>query len=480
MSAPDEDVAVLLGLAGRRVCLSSTSGDTLQEGLASAGAGPPLGRAWSVVRGTEPVELSTPLSQLAGQELSAVLVSELLDWCEVDTGLSEPRPFAVCGLLRPGDEVLCLATEEGLERRTRLPERAERLVQVSLVGVSRCVHAVTAAGRSMCIGCSGYRPEAFGCVFATVFRGADAHGGPSSFAATRKLALLLCADGSLLCSRSSNTGAWQGAEQVAGRFLQVAAEASDDAPCRAAALREDGEVLLWSCVGVLFSGGRAARLCVSQRNHYHIPRWLLAADELGALRSLAAEALRPKLDDLFDRLRALALPRGGCVAVGTMCSQSVPSSTSSYVSTAWPLAVALAGDGSVVVCRFGAHGRQKKLAASLQARLDAALRGRRCERMICLRDRVVLLLAGGEAEVLDVDQELPPTRLPEGEVEDVLEAVFGALLRFADGRRVWLEAERPAAPVANVRQPKGFHNSDAHQSCSFPRTEAPVSWISQL
>jgi len=106
------------------------------------------------------------------------------------------------------------------------------------------------------------------------------------------------------------------------------------------------------------------------------------------------------------------------------------------------LAVALAGDGSVVLCPFSAHGRQEELAASLQARLDDALRGRRCERMLCLRDRVLLLLEGGEAAVLGVDQELPPTLLTEGEVEDVLEAVFGVLLRFADGRRVWLEAER--------------------------------------
>ncbi len=54
----DEDVVtLLLGLAGRRVRLSSASSKTLQEGLAAAGEAPPRGRVWSVVCGTEPVAL---------------------------------------------------------------------------------------------------------------------------------------------------------------------------------------------------------------------------------------------------------------------------------------------------------------------------------------------------------------------------------------------------------------------------------------
>ena len=116
------------------------------------------------------------MSFLTGKELSAVLVSEFLDWCDASQRACKQCPFLVCVLLRPGEEVQCIVTG----RRARLPERAVRLVAVAVPGFPRCVHAVTSSGRSVCVNASS--ASTFLCREAAIFREVGDHGGPTALA----------------------------------------------------------------------------------------------------------------------------------------------------------------------------------------------------------------------------------------------------------------------------------------------------------
>ena len=306
-------MTVVVGLAGRRLELVGQQG-ILKEGLAASGAAPPRGRAWAVFRGTEPVELSTPLSDLEGQELSALLVPELLDWCTTGSGApgserSDLAPFAVCGLLHPGDEVVCLWSEE----RLPLPQRAVRLVG----GFGNCVHAVTSSGRSICVSRYGVGApnSALCCLWASVFFGAEEYGGPSVFAQTERAAFLLCSGGCLLrCGKLCN-GGWGFSKPVEGRFTQLA-----HSTVAAAALRDDGEVLVWSGSGSAEpqSGGKAARIWgtggwTSPGGALLAAGGLFAADEVSATRSLADAE---ECSSALAALTALAQARSGSSATG--------------------------------------------------------------------------------------------------------------------------------------------------------------------
>ena len=74
----------------------------------------------------------------------------------------------------------------------------------------------------------------------------------------------------------------------------------------------------------------------------------------------------------------------------------------------------------------------------VQARLDVALSGRRCERLVHLRRGVLLLCGDGKAVVVNTPRELSVEHV-RGEIEDVQPADAGALLRLADGRLTWIE-----------------------------------------
>ena len=408
---------ILLGLSGRRLELVGEG--TLEESLVASGAAPPRGRAWAVFQGLEPVELSTPLSARAGKELSALLVYELLDWCTAGSTQSHVChnlfSFVVCGLLHPGDEVACLWSS----KRLRLPQRAVRLVG----GFADCVHAVTSSGRSFCVSRYGVGvpTSALCCLWATLFQMAEDHGGPSTFARTQRAAFMLCNDGTLLRSCVMVNGGWSFAKLVAGRFLQLVCSYL----CTAA-LRDDGEVLVWSADAESQSGGKATRI-------WGIQAWtfpgralqshegLFAADDFSIRILQGAEGCSPAL----EALTTLAQARSGSTA---LCDPI-------FGGEGWLFV--LACDGTVLVqnCYEWVH---RWATAVMQAGLDGALRTRRCKKLARVRDCVLLLLEDGDVVNVKTKAGSRPQRL-RGDVDDVLETGGDvALLRLVDGSLVWV------------------------------------------
>ena len=187
-----------------------------------------------------------------------MLVPNFLDWCEVSRGARNRCPFVVCALLRPGDEVQCAVTG----RRARLPERAVRLVGVTMPGHPRCVHAVTSSGRSSCV--NALPGSTYSCRAAAICRETEDHGGATAFATSRRAAFVLCEDGVLLLAAERLDGTWCLAQKWKGRFSPFIQSNID-----VATLREDGELLLWGEGGPVSPAsapvlaGRATRmLCV--------------------------------------------------------------------------------------------------------------------------------------------------------------------------------------------------------------------------
>ena len=422
-------------LSGRCVELAVGEG-TLLEAMEAAGVGAPPGRTWAVVEGTEAVMLETPVATLAGSgaELAAVLVPELLTWCALDYEYSFARAFSVCGLFRPGDEAVCLKTQ----LRLRLPGRAIRLVRIS----KTCVHAVSAAGRSWCLrelhctsNCTGYR-----CRALAVFDEAEQHGGPVEFASMDHEALLLCADGQLLRGTLTSPAApavlvpARGAGGGTACFLQVAAWSAG-----LAALREDGDVLLWhdGANAVASSAVRGvSRLLTIRGAQLWLPSLPMAVDATGALRSLES-GLSYSSTVQWEAARA----HGGCVdLIGPLKGCGF------YV---------LAGDGTVHACglesvRLG--GVSPEIQAALERAAGRPPTQRRCTRLAsfvsgALCEGVLLLFDDEEAALLMLSPRVRVWRFL-GRVEDLLQTPRGVLLRArfdgADGapkeasRLVWL------------------------------------------
>ena len=424
-------------LSGRRVELAVGEG-TLLEAMEAAGAAAPPGRTWAVVEGTEAVMLETPVATLAGAELVAVLVLELLTWCALDYEYGFERAFSACGLLRPGDEVVCLK----MQLRLRLPGRAIRLVKIS----KTCVHAVSAAGRSWCLrelrctsNCTGYR-----CRALAVFDEAEQHGGPAEFVSMDHEALLLCADGQLLRGTLASPAApavlvpacGAGAGGGTACFLQVAAWSAG-----LAALREDGEVLLWhdGASAVASSAVRGVSRFLEMRMAQIRLPWLMpmAVDAAGVLRFLESGLRYSSTVSWEAAANEAAGAHGGCVdLVGPLTGRSF------YM---------LAGDGTVHAC-----GLESADADSVQAALERAAgrppTRRRCTRLAyfasgALCEGVLLLFDDEEAALLMLSPRVRVWRFL-GRVEDLLQTSRGVLLRArfdgTDGapkeacRLVWL------------------------------------------
>lgn len=411
-------VSIVVGLAGRLVELPA-SDEPLRRALAlRAETQPPPGSLWSAVWRGAVVELSRPLSDFAGDLLTLVAVPELLDWCDAQG--CDDAAFAACGLVHPGDAVVCLVTHW----RVRLSEPASRLVALgetknvapmNCVQPDPCVHAVALSGRSVCLNYGGK------CTLAAAFRAAEDHGGPTAFAAVPGAALMLCADGALLrCAGPWHRGFFGAVEVVAGRFLQVASEAYTLPRCRVAALSTDGEVFSWSARDAAQAEGRAARLLSCGA-----PRRVLAVDEGGALRLLGERS--PQLDSLVRRFAALTVPRGGCAALTAARSSR---------GQMWPLA--LTRDGAAVAFSLEDSPSSEAEARALQLRLDAATGRSRCRRLECFHNLALLLLEDGRLEAVLVGPGPAALRVPEGgAIADLLVARFGVLIRFVDGRREW-------------------------------------------
>jgi hypothetical protein len=420
-------VTIVLGLSGRRLELVGEA--TLEESLVAAGVEPPCGRTWAVLRGTEPVELSTPLPELAGQELSALLVSDLLDWCAADrSNLSMHKSegsgsFAVCGLLRPGDEVVCLWSQE----RKRLPQRAVRLVG----GFEDCVHAVTPLGRSFCIShygvCAPNSPLC--CLWASAFLEAEDYGGPRLFAVTQQAAFMLCADGELLRAGKMVNGAWGFSKRIQGSFTHLAQSAVS-----VAALRDDGEVLVWSWPNDTEPRleGKAGRIWGTGKRHFPgrallAEGGLFAADEASTIRGLDADGCSSALAALTDLVKA-------------RCGSKVDELT--FGGEGWLFALLCDGTLLVQTCYDWIHG---STVALVQARLDQALSCRGCKKMVHIRCGLLLLLEDGDAVVVKIREGCKPQRL-RGDVEDVLDTLPGdvesnavqVLLRLLDGSFAWV------------------------------------------
>lgn len=438
------DVATVRLLSGRCVELAVGEG-TLLEAMEAAGAGAPPGRTWAVVEGTETVMLETPVATLAGAELAAVLVPELLTWCALDYEYCFERAFSVCGLFRPGDEVVCLTTE----LRLRLPGRAIRLVKIS----KTCVHAVSAAGRSWCLrelhctsNYTGYR-----CRALAAFDEAYQHGGPAEFASMDREALLLCADGQLLHGTLASPAApavlvpARGAGGTAC-FLQVAAWTAG-----LVALREDGEVLLWhdGASAVASSAVRGvSRLLMIRGAQLWLPSLVLAmaVDATGVLHSLESGLSYSPTVSWEATVNEAARVHGGCVDL--------------IGSLNWRGFYVLAGDGTVHACSLESAAADSVRLGGVSPEIQAALERavgrppaqRRCARLAsfvwgALCEGVLLLFDDEEAALLMLSPRVRVWRFL-GRVEDLLQTPRGVLLRVrfdgADGapkeasRLIWL------------------------------------------